>query len=134
MWTFEINILAVIAAVFAAIILGSIWYTPKVFGNAWMKLSGITKEQAKKAGNMAIVKSILFAAVMALVLEYVLTQLGADTWASGLWYGFVLWLGLVATTLGTHYAYENKPRALYGINAGYQLALLVVMGAILAAL
>ncbi len=35
-------------------ILGFIWYNPKVFGKAWMAVSGMTEEKAKK-GNMPLI-------------------------------------------------------------------------------
>jgi hypothetical protein len=38
----NINYLAVVAATLSTMIVGSIWYTPKVFGNYWMKKAGVT--------------------------------------------------------------------------------------------
>ncbi|HEY4267070.1 MAG TPA: DUF1761 domain-containing protein, partial [Galbitalea sp.] len=37
----SINYIAVILATLSSMIIGSVWYTPKVFGNYWMKLSGV---------------------------------------------------------------------------------------------
>ena len=36
---------------FIPLIIGSIWYNPKVFGNAWMKYAEISEERAQ-SGNM----------------------------------------------------------------------------------
>ena len=38
----EINYWAVILATLSSMLVGSVWYTPKVFGNYWMKQSGVT--------------------------------------------------------------------------------------------
>lgn len=35
-------------------LVGAIWYNPKVLGTAWMKASGVTEEQAR-SGNMALI-------------------------------------------------------------------------------
>ena len=47
------NMWPVIIAAIASMILGMIWYHPKVFGNLWMKLTGVTnkdREEQKKKG------------------------------------------------------------------------------------
>ena len=36
------------------LITGAVWYNPKVFGNAWLKTSGLTEEEAA-SGNMAVI-------------------------------------------------------------------------------
>jgi Protein of unknown function (DUF1761) len=48
--------MALTAAVAALVtlIIGFIWYHPKVFGTAWMKAEGLTEEQLKK-GNMGLI-------------------------------------------------------------------------------
>ena len=37
----EINYIAVVLATLSSMLVGSIWYTPKVFGTYWMRQSGI---------------------------------------------------------------------------------------------
>lgn len=46
------NFIIVPAAALIPLLVGFIWYHPKVFGNTWMKAAGITEESAKGA-NMA---------------------------------------------------------------------------------
>jgi hypothetical protein len=41
------------------LIIGAIWYNPKVFGNAWLKSSGLTEEDAK-SGNMAVIFGLTY--------------------------------------------------------------------------
>lgn len=47
----ELNLLALILAAIAPMILGFIWYHDKVFGNAWLESIGMSKE-TMNAGNM----------------------------------------------------------------------------------
>lgn len=55
----KINFLILLAATVVPLIIGFVWYNPKVFGTAWMKASGMTEEKAKGA-NMAVVFGLTF--------------------------------------------------------------------------
>lgn len=51
---------AVIAlAALIPLVIGFVWYSPKVFGKAWMSASGVTEDQVKGA-NMALILGISF--------------------------------------------------------------------------
>ena len=45
------NFYAILVAAVAAMILGMIWYNPKVFGAIWMKEIGMSEEKAR-SGNL----------------------------------------------------------------------------------
>lgn len=64
------NFLILLLAALVPMILGFIWYNPKVFGNAWMKAAGITDEKIK-SGNMALIfgLSFLFSLMLAIALQ-----------------------------------------------------------------
>ena len=47
----NINWLALVVAALSILVIGFIWYHPKVFGTIWMKEIGMTEEKAKK-GNI----------------------------------------------------------------------------------
>jgi len=51
------------------LIIGSIWYNPKVFGTAWLKSSGLTEEEAA-SGNMAVIFGLTF--VLSIFLAFAL--------------------------------------------------------------
>ena len=40
-------------------VIGFVWYNPKVFGNAWMTATGMTEEKAKGA-NMIMIFSLSY--------------------------------------------------------------------------
>lgn len=55
----EFNFLIVAIAALIPMILGFIWYNPKVFGTAWMNACGFTTEDLK-GGNMAVIFGVSF--------------------------------------------------------------------------
>jgi hypothetical protein len=134
---FNINYVAILACGVASMVIGFVWYSKALFGNTWMKLSGISEAQIKKANsNMPLLYGTMF--VASLVMAYVLAHFeqagGALDITTGAMIAFWAWLGFVATTMLTGVLYEQKSIKLYAINAGYQLVTLLVMGAILVSL
>lgn len=129
---FDVNYMAVVVAAVVNMVLGFVWYGP-LFGKAWMKMVGLTKEDAQKAG---MAKPMIIASVGALVMAYVLSgfvQLGASmTAVEGATLGFWVWLGFIATTTLSPILWENKPWNLYVLNNGYYVVLLLINGALLA--
>lgn len=65
----KMNILIVLATAAIPMILGFIWYNPKVFGNAWMKASDMTEEKIKSS-NMALILIVTF--VFGFLLAFIL--------------------------------------------------------------
>lgn len=65
----EINPLAMLVAALVPMVLGFIWYNPKVFGNAWSKATGMTEDDRKTA-NMALIFGVSF--LMSLMLAFVM--------------------------------------------------------------
>lgn len=60
---------AAIAALFPLVV-GFVWYNPKVFGNAWLKSINMTEEQMKGA-NMAVIFGLTY--VFSFILAFALT-------------------------------------------------------------
>ena len=63
----DLNFLAILVAALVPMIMGFIWYNPKVLGNAWMQASGLTEEKMKSA-NMAIIFGVSF--ILSLMLSF----------------------------------------------------------------
>ena len=53
------NFLAILVAAFVPLVMGFIWYNPKVLGNAWMKAAGLDEEKLKGA-NMVVIFGLSF--------------------------------------------------------------------------
>lgn len=68
----ELNWMAILVASLVPMLVGAIYYNPKVLGTAWMNATGMTEEKAKTA-NMAKVFGVafLFALMMAFVMNSV---------------------------------------------------------------
>ncbi len=126
----ELNYWAVLLASLSTFLLGGIWYSPAVFGKAWMKENGFTEEGMK---NSNMVKIFGLAFVLALISAVNLAMfLGPekDVIMGAVW-GFAAGFGWVATFVGTHYLFERKSFKLFLINAGYSVVALMIMGVII---
>lgn len=64
----HLNWLAILVAALVPLMVGFIWYHPKVFGTAWMKASNTTEEKIK-AGNMVVIFLISFVFSLMLAFE-----------------------------------------------------------------
>lgn len=130
MVAFDVNWLAVIVAALADMAIGSLWYSPLLFGNSWMKAMGKRKEDlGDPTGAMMV--AIPSALVTALVLAVVLNSLAVTTLLAGAGVAILLWLGLVLTGIALKVAFENESRTVAGLFAAYRLTSLIVAGAIL---
>lgn len=127
----QINWLAVVAAALSTFLLGGLWYSPLLFGPAWLRANGFTAEQA--AGfNKARAFGGSF--VLALVMSANLAVFLADektTLAWGMIAGALAGGGWVAAGIGVIALFENRPWSYLLVNGGYQLIAFVLMGAIL---
>ncbi len=128
----SINWLAVVAATVVNMVLGTVWYLPAVFGNAWMKELGKTREQLGNPGP-AYALMLVGAFVQSSVLALLVKALQAPGAADGAMIGLVTGIGFVATTFLGEAVFSGKSAKLYGINVGFYLLALVVNGALLAA-
>ena len=128
----DFNWLAIIAATVTAFVLGGAWYSKGLFGAAWMQDVGLTEESANSA-NMpkTFGGAFVFQLIAAMTLA---TFLGPEsTWLSGVQTGLVIGIGFLATAYGVTYLFEQRPLRLFMINAGYNVVLLAIMGAIIGA-
>lgn len=127
-----LNIWAVLVSALSTFLIGGLWYSPALFGKAWMKENNFTEEDMKK-GNMAKIFGLAF--VLGLVSAVNLAMfLGEEAdMSSGAFYGFLAGFGWVATFVGTHYLFERKSFKLFLINAGYSVVALTIMGLIIGA-
>src|SRR6185295_6778118 len=114
----ELNIWAVLVAALSTFLIGGLWYSPAVFGKAWMRENGFT-EEGMKGGNMVKIFGLAF--VLGLIGSINLAMfLGPEAdMAFGAAAGFAAGAGWVATQVGTHYLFERKSFTLFLINAGF---------------
>ncbi len=131
----QINWVAVLLAAVASMVVGAVWYAKPVFGTMWGKL---VKLDDKKMGEGAV-KGMAIAFIAAVITAYVLAHVafiseyffGVSFFQSAVQTAFWLWLGISATTIVTHNAFEQRPRMLTLLAVGFQLVSLLVMGVVI---
>ena len=126
------NVWAVMVAWLIFVIVGAFWYSPKGFGNAWTRLTGVDiMELPGDTANKAIVYVIGASAVQALVLGVALNSMDVGTALEGLWAAGGLWTGFTAaTTIGTTF-YSGKGWQLWWLNASFFLVTMAAGGLLL---
>jgi hypothetical protein len=125
------NHFAILVAALIQFVLGALWYS-LFFVKPWMALTGHTKGEKPKGIVVAMLSSLIGALILSLMLAHVVIWSGATTIGCGAFVGFICWLGFIAGPLFAETIYEQRPYALFAINSGYWLAVLVVSGGLLA--
>lgn len=131
----EINYWAVLTATVAAIVIGSVWYTPRVLGARWKRLAEVKEPQSQTQAWLPIMVSV----TLAFLLAWVLAGSVAIAWhfyqgsylGSALVTAFTLWAGFTAGRLITHDVFVGRPVQLTVLNVLYELVLVVVMALII---
>lgn len=121
------NILAVLAAAVSSFMLGGLWYSPALFGNAWNTENGGVEQSGHPARVFGI--AFLFSLIAAFVFAWWLGP--APTLEAGLQAGAMAGLGLVATSFGINYQFAQRSFKLWLIDGGYHAAQFLIFGAIL---
>jgi len=132
----SVSLLAVLVAAIASMIIGSIWYSPLLFGDVWMKLAKLKFPKEKKAQQSMMLKAygmgLLISLVTAYVLGHFILLTEATSAAEGAEIGFWIWLGFIATTQLGSVIWEQRSLKLFLIGSSNMLATALVMGVILA--
>lgn len=131
----EINIWAVLLATLSSMVVGSVWYTPKVFGNYWMRVAKVTPSGDAKDAVKPILITLVVSFVSALVLAgaAAISQhfYGGDFLVNTLVTALILWAGFTAARFITHDAFEGRPAGLTVLNCAHELVTLMVMALII---
>lgn len=158
----EINFLALLLAALSTLVVGFIWYNPKVFGTIWMKETGINPEEGEKP-NMILIfgVSVLYAFFIAFVLQFVtihqfgaLGLIGGDipnakpsyaafmtdygdvfrTFKHGALHGTITGLFLALPVIGTNALYEKRSFRYTLVTGGFWIVCFAIMGGIICAM
>ncbi len=133
----EIDWLTVILATLSTMAVGSIWYSPKVFGRSWEAMVGLNKKAEKDKPNptRAIITTLIVSFITALVLSHVIyiahaffhNTLMQDAISTSFW----VWAGFTAARMVTHDAFEGRSQRLTIMNICHELVTFMVMGVII---
>ncbi|NIA70675.1 DUF1761 domain-containing protein [Pelagibius litoralis] len=127
-----INYLAVVAAMVASYVFGSVYYMS--LAKPWMAALGKTEEEVKAgAGPSVYVITAIAQLVMAFMLAGIMGHLGSVGMgaAGGLTTAFFVWLGFVATTLVVNHGFQGAKRSLTVIDGAHWLGVLLVQGLVI---
>jgi hypothetical protein len=155
----EMNFLAIAAAAVSTLVVGFVWYHPKVFGTVWMREAGLTEEQLKKGNMLKIFGLTLILSVLISMVVMMLTihQIGAmgmvggdpttalpsyqvfmddygmayRTFKHGAFHGFLAGLFFALPLIAINGLFEHKNAKYIFINSGYWIVSLMIMGAII---
>ena len=134
----NINLLAVLVAGIASMVVGALWYSQLLFGKIWMQLMGFNEKKLAEAKKKGMAKSYIITFISSLLTAYILAHfvkyVQAATIADSLVLAFWIWLGFFATTMLGSILWEGKPLKLYVINILHYLVSLSVMSIILTVL
>ncbi len=127
-----VNYLAILVAGAAYFVLGALWYSPVVFGNAWTQAVGKSKEELQKGSS---VLKMVWAFVGSLIVAYGLARILSWTGSYTLWDAVVMSLlaaiCFLVTVIGISDSMEARPMKLYLINIFYNIIGFCIMGIIL---
>ncbi len=128
----QIHAGAILVAALSVFLIGGLWYSPALFGNAWMRANGFTAEGLRTGQVRALGGSAALALIMSTNLAFFLASSKA-TLVWGATAGLLAGGGWVATGLAMTALFERKSWPYIVINGSYHIVAFTVMGAILGA-
>lgn len=139
----KLNMMAILVASLIPMIMGFIYYHPKVMGNAWMKANGFTQESLGNGPKpiwylVSLVLSFLFAVKFALDVTSPGQEVAPDghsyvTFQHGMAHGIVNTIMIILPIFGTLSIFEKRSWTWAFVNIGYWGLCLIVMQGILSA-
>ena len=132
METAGLNYLAILVAAVAYMALGAIWFSPALFGNAWMKGIGKTKEQVTADFSPAnYVVGIVTAFIASYGIARIMILTGGSTIYDGITIALLVGVCFVLTAIMVNDSFEGRQRSLTFINSLYHICGLIVAGIII---
>ena len=127
----NLNHWAIIVASLSSFVIGSIWYSPTLFGEKWMKLNGFTEDDLKEGFPLPVIFGASF--MMYLLAAFSLgVLLGTSAnMKLGILSGAIIAVFWIGTSKLNNVLYERQKFSLFMIHVGYDLISFMVMGAII---
>jgi hypothetical protein len=129
---FELSLLGILLAVIYNLTIGSLWYSPMLFGNRWTVLVGNRDDDLQGGMTPGIMLGALTVALVeALGFSFLKNFTGMDGFFGGLFLGLFVWLVFLLPPFFNRVLYEKAPRELFFINAGANLVTFAGMAVII---
>lgn len=131
----QVNWAGVLLATIVGMVVGFVWYAKPVFGDMWQKLVKLDEKKAREGAVKAIVQALVAGLLTAYIIAHVayisFTFFDVSFMSSALQTAFWLWLGISATTVVTHNAFEQRPTKLTVLTVAHQLVTFLAMAVVI---
>ena len=157
----EMNWIAILVAALTTLVVGFVWYHPKVFGTIWMKETGLTQNELEKGNMFKIFGLTYLFSLFIVIIEMFLTihQTGAvgmvgggskinealpsfkafmtdygtafRTYKHGALHGFISGLFFAFPIVAINALFERKSWKYIFIHAGFWIITLTIIGSII---
>jgi len=114
------NYWAIAVSAVVAFVVGALWYSPLLFGKAYLQARGLSPDAMADMRPPAweMIGELVKNLVVAFVLSYFVVRLDVADWKAALQLGLWVWVGFQAMLLMGAVLHEKMPWTLYAIHAG----------------
>ena len=115
-----VNEVAVLVSAILALAIGSIWYSPFMFGNQWMRSAGLTQDDIELPKGQML-KTFVYAVIANIVTLFLVAQfivLSSDALKPAREVGLLLVI-LLGSVMANVVIWEKKPASYLFVNLGY---------------
>jgi len=129
---YNVDLLAILAAAFGSLVLGWLWYSPKVFGTAYQKLQPhikreVSPEQMKKEMIRGMIVMFIANMIQASVLYFLVFITRAGSVAQLMTIVFLTWAGFNLTGISVDTVWKGQSPKLIIIDGFFSLFSSVLM-------
>lgn len=133
----NVSFWGIVLATISAMVVGTLWYSPAMFGKQWSKITGVSEKEMKQRRSsgiiLLIVVSIIVAYTLTLFINYYHGFSDVSWVSAGIHVSLLAGIGFGATAVFAHGVFETRSRALLYINAGNRIVTIFIMGLIISA-
>lgn len=127
----DINFVAILVATIAQMAIGFVWYSPGVFGSAWMKHVGLTQKDAENGAGSAMLQGVASTLIATYFLAVLVGALGLSTPKEVFCATLVLSLSTLIPLELNNVIWGRGPIGLFYINAGHAVVSLFAAALVL---
>jgi hypothetical protein len=130
---FGLNIWAILAATVLGFLL-SAWYSPALFGDAW--LAALGKDMAwveSQPMGLPVLISFVSQIIICTTLAWLLKRLDKRGFISGMCFGALIAVAFIICSMAQDFAWSGIGWTLFALNCGYRFIYMTLAGGILGA-
>ncbi len=129
-----INIFPILVATVVAFGIGSLWYSPFLFGKEWLEGRNIKEENIEKFGTIKrYVVQLIFTLISFSVLAFIISMAEVRSSTDGAFLGILAWIGFIIPSSLAGLIWKRDTFTVFLIDVVYSLLILTIGGAIVGA-